>query len=97
MFSNHLAMFEQFNEVQPKRFDGVMLSRTSGHNLDPLCEHCEHHHALKCCMYLYDDVDDIMKYALFKKEVDEPYWTMNQSEDFDLTIGSITPKNFPCK
>lgn len=97
MTSEQFTMFGQFEKVESQSLEMIMLLRSSCHNPEPLCEHCEHDHALACCMYLYDEASDILQYAIFKKEVDQPYWTLNQSEDFDLTIGSITPKHFPCK
>lgn len=51
----------------------------------------------KCCLYVYDKMDDISRYSSFKKELDDPYWIMSESEDFDMTIGKVTPKHFPCK
>jgi hypothetical protein len=38
-----------------------------------------------------------MKYAQFKRSVDENYWTMESEEDFDLKIGKSTPFGFPGK
>lgn len=40
----------------------------------------------ECCMYVYDDQSDIMKYSLFKQNVEEPYYSV---------ISKTTPSNFP--
>lgn len=75
----------------------IQLDRSSSPNIVNVCDHCRHNHAQKCCMYVYDDWSDISRYSSFKSEVDDPYWVMNTSEDFDLSIGNTTPKFFPCK
>lgn len=75
----------------------TLMHRTSSKFLDLECEHCAHDHMQKCCMYHGDEIDDIARYASFKKELDEPYSITSQSEDFDLAIGSVTPEHFPCK
>lgn len=77
----------------------IQLKRTSSPNGE-LCEHCPHDHALKCCMYIYDDYADILRYSNFKKEVERPYILkyINKGKDFDLPIfGNVTPHFFPCK
>lgn len=49
----------------------------------------------ECCMYIYDDIADISRYAYFKKELDEAYYVTSNSEDFDMMIGNTTPRHFP--
>lgn len=46
-------------------------------------------------MMINDDISDISRYAYFKKQLDEPYYVTSSSEDFDMKIGNVTPKNFP--
>jgi hypothetical protein len=75
----------------------TQLERSSSPNAVNLCDHCNHNHNQKCCFYVYDDWSDVARYSIFKSEVDEPYWVMNRSEDFDMTVGNTTPKHFPCK
>lgn len=75
----------------------VSLDRSSSPNHFNFCDHCSHNHAQQCCMYVHDDWSDIERYANFKSEIDEPYWAINSSEDFDLSIGNTTPKYFPSK
>lgn len=48
-------------------------------------------------MYVFDDFSDILQYAFFKKELDEPYFVNSDDEDFDMSIGNFTPKHFPRK
>lgn len=72
-----------------------LLPRTSGHYCVNLCDHCEHDHSLECCMYVFDDVSDIARYAYFKKGLDEPYCVLSNSEDFNMEVGDITPPHFP--
>lgn len=86
---------EQYRVPSTKRH--VKLHRTSSPNSIMFCEHCAHDHLQECCLYIYDDLSDIARYASFKKELDEPYWVTSHSEDFDLAIGKVTPKHFPCK
>jgi hypothetical protein len=75
----------------------IQLDRSSSPNSFNFCDHCSHNHNQKCCMYVHDDFSDISRYSSFKSEVDEPYWTLNTSEDFDFNIGNTTPKFFPRK
>jgi hypothetical protein len=46
-------------------------------------------------MYIYDDHSDIMKYSSFKQNVEEPYYIVDNDENFHMKIGSTTPKTFP--
>lgn len=73
------------------------LNRTSSMESVNSCEHCSHNHAMKCCLYIYDDESDILRYSSFKQEIDRPYCIMTSSEDFDLQIGGVTPDSFPSK
>ena len=46
-------------------------------------------------MYVYDDHSDIMKYSLFKQNVEEPYYIVDNDENFHMKIGNTTKKHFP--
>lgn len=71
------------------------LDRSSSPNSFNFCDHCSHKHEQRCCLYVHDEWSDISRYASFKSEIDEPYWVIRSSEDFDLAVGNTTPKCFP--
>lgn len=48
-------------------------------------------------MMVYDNVEDIEKYAIFKRNVDGTYSTSETGEDFNMKIGQTTPHCFPSK
>ncbi|XP_070507814.1 uncharacterized protein [Chironomus tepperi] len=77
------------------KFETFQLERTSTPNHINICEHCKHSHAKECCMYVYDEQSDIMKYSLFKQSVEEPYFIVDNDDNFHMKIGSTTPKSFP--
>lgn len=51
----------------------------------------------ECCLYVYDDLSDILKYSTFKHNVEEPYYIVDNDENFHMKIGKSTPKHFPSK
>lgn len=90
---NYVSLDDAASKIHKAQFE-----RTSSPD-NVLCEHCEHDHAKECCLYIYDDLSDIARYSLFKKELDEPYTrqVMNNSEDYDMQVGDVTPSFFPGK
>ena len=93
MVEDKLVKSEATLEEATNQINRFELERSS--TPDILCEHCDHDHGKECCLYVGDDHSDILRYSNFKKSIDEKYWTMETSDDFDLKWGSVTPRGHP--
>lgn len=68
------AIFETYCTKKPTKSTEtkiitIALVRTSSPSPD-ICFHCAHHHSEKCCLYLYDELQDGPRYSDFKRRLE---------------------------
>ncbi|KAG5685048.1 hypothetical protein PVAND_014250 [Polypedilum vanderplanki] len=81
--------------LMPSLESEFQLERSSTPDIEGMCEHCKHSHLQECCMYVYDNYEDIVRYSTFKHGVDEPYSVKNYDENLGMKISGKTPSYFP--